>query len=225
MTPQYSNRVSVSQPFTMLVAHRERASDPSKGESGNPTVIRTGFKTQVITTQNGVGVLGNFTSKKVHLIIKVNTAYYGNTRLGNAPPFYSQDRIQAYASSLNGLDQVPPLKAGEDFGQAQGEAAGNAAALTAIAASLATALNDLDLGIKASVNLVDDTKVEVQTDSIEDSLILNLISFSYKLLAGAPPFVIQDAEGNTIYDPDTDDLASKTLVIRSKDIDPISEIA
>tara|TARA_B100000674_G_C37613803_1_gene811087 strand:+ start:112 stop:771 length:660 start_codon:yes stop_codon:yes gene_type:complete len=217
---RYLNKVSVSPRYSLLVAHHKRASDPSKGEAGNPQTIRSGFTCQNVTSQDGQSRLGIFQDKKVKLIIQVNSLDYFNDRLGNAPPFYSKDEILAYVNKANTLDELPSLKAGDDFGQASGDGGGN---VVVVASELASALNAHKLGISASVDPNDNTQVLVKTESIDDDLYLKLVSYSYKILNGVPPFIIKDADGNVIYNPDDDDRGVKVIVKRNEDISPISE--
>lgn len=220
MLPNYMTRAATSPKFTMLVAHKSGPSDPSRGEEGNPPVIRQGFTAQVITTQRGTALLGNFSSKKVTLIIQVTSTNYGNPRLGNAPPFYDFDYMQVYGG-INVLDSLPDVVAGSTFGQAEGEGAG---ALSDVAASLASALNEVRLGIWAKVSDADNTKVEVYTEAIDDTLVIRVAAFSYKLFGGAAPFVVLDPQGNMIFDPAVGDRASGVVFATTKDIDPIEEV-
>lgn len=220
MLPNYMTRATATQKFTLLVGHTTRSSDPSKGESGNPPVIRRGFTCQAITTQKGGGMLGIFNSKKVSLIIKVNTTNYGNQRLGGAPPYYDLDYLQVYGG-INMIDSLPDVVAGITFGQDEGEGAG---AVVDVAAELAAALNEVDLGIKARVSDADNTQVEVYTDSIDDTLVIRVAAYSYKLFGGAPPFVILDHNGNTVFDPAVGDRASGVVYALTRDIDPIEEV-
>jgi len=217
MLPNYMTRAATSPKFTMLVAHKSGPSDPSRGEEGNPPVIRQGFTAQVITTQRGSAILGNFSSKKVALIIHVTSTNYGNPRLGDAPPFYDFDYLQG----IDVLDSLPAVVAGSTFGQAEGEGAG---ALSDVAASLAAALNEVRLGIWAKVSDADNTKVEVYTESIDDTLVIRVVAFSYKLFGGAAPFVILDPQGNIVFDPAVGDRCSGVVYAHTKDIDPIEEV-
>ena len=216
---QYST-VNTSQKYKLLVAHHRRASDPSKGEAGNPSPIRRGFEVQNISNSTGFATLGNFSEKKVKLAIQVNSADFFNERLGGAPPFFDQDEILAYASRIPTLDQLPSLKAGDDFAQ---NAGGGVGVLANIASELASALNSKRLGISASVDTQDNTLVNIKTESIDDDLVLTIVSYSYKLLNGVPPFIVKDSDGNVVYDPDTDDRGVAVVVQRNEDIEPIKE--
>ena len=213
--------VNVSQKYKLLVAHHRRPSDPSKGEVGNPSPIRRGFECQTISNSSGRAILGNFSEKRVKLVVQVNSLDYFNDRLGGAPPFFEKDQILAVASNIPTLDQLPSLKAGDDFGQASGGGAGN---IVTVASELAEALNSKRLGIFAKVDDLDNTLVNIKTESIEDDLVLTIVSYSYKLLNGVPPFIVKDADGNIVYDPDVDDRGVRVLVKRNEDIDPINEI-
>lgn len=218
--PQYLQQSSASPKFKMLVAHTERSSDPSKGEAGNPKKIRQGFEMQVISTHRRNGSLGVVEPQRVpSLIIKVNSADYFNGTIGNPPPFYDLDQIQAHAHDIEKSDKIPSLLASVDFGQAIGNGAGN---LVTLASEVASALNDSGMGIFAKVNGDDNTKVEVSSVSIEDNIILTIMSYSYLLLNGVPPFTIEDTEGNTLYDPANNDTTLGTVIGKSKNVKPIS---
>lgn len=218
--PQYLQQSSASPKFKVLVAHPQKSSDPSKGEAGNPTMIRRGFEMQVISTHRRNGSLGLVEPQRMpSLIIKVNSADYFNEAIGNPPPYYSLDEIQTYAHDIEKSDKIPSLKAGLDFGQAIGNGAGN---LVTLASQLASALNDVGMGVFAQVNANDNTKVEVSSTSIEDNTILTIISYSYLLLNGAPPFTIEDVNGNTLYNPADNNTSVGTLIGKSNNVKPIS---
>jgi hypothetical protein len=85
--PQYLQKSTVTAPFKVLVAHHTRASDPSKGEAGNPVKIRNGFEMQVVTTQHRTAVLGYLQENTPVLVIKVNSADFANPAIGNPPPY------------------------------------------------------------------------------------------------------------------------------------------
>ena len=218
--PQYLQQSSASPKFKMLVAHPQKSSDPSKGEAGNPKMIRQGFEMQLISSQRRNGSLGLVEPQRMpSLVIKVNSADYFNGAIGNPPPFYDLDQIQAYAYDIEKSDKIPSLKASVDFGQAIGNGAGNLVDLTS---QLATALNDLGMGVLAKVNDVDNTKIEVSSTSIEDNITLTIISYSYLLLQGVPPFTIESLDGTTLYDPAVNDTSVGTVVGKSNDVKPIS---
>lgn len=92
-----------------------------------------------------------------------------------------------------------------------------------VASELATALNSKRLGISASVDTQDNTLVNIKTESIDDDLVLTIVSYSYKLLNGVPPFIVKDSEGNVVYNPDDDDRGVGVVVQRNEDIEPIKE--
>jgi hypothetical protein len=214
------NKVNTSQKYQLLVAHHRRASDPSKGVSGNPSPIRRGFECQNISNTTGFSQIGVFSEKKVKLAIQVNSVDFFNERLGGAPPFYDKDEIHAYASRIPTLDQLPSIKAGDNFGQLAG---GGVGVVADVASELARALNEKRIGISASVDDVDNTLVNIKTESIDDDLVLTIVSYSYKLLNGVPPFVVKDSDGNVVYDPDEDDRGVGVVVKRNEDVDPIKE--
>jgi hypothetical protein len=221
-SPRYLQKASTSQKFTMLVAHHRRASDPSKGVSGNPEPLRQGFEMQVITGQRRVGTLGNVEPTPLpSVVIKVNSADYFNQRTANPPPYYDLDEIRAFASDMEKSDILPSLQAGEHFGQTIGNGAGS---LVDLASELATALNDLSLGVIARVSALDNTKVEVLPSVVEDNIILSVVGYSYHLLNGAPPFTIEDTDGNTIYDPALSSSAVGTVVAKSRNVKPITSL-
>lgn len=213
-------RSTVSAPFKMLVAHLERPSDPSKGESGNPRPIRRGFKTQLVSSQRGVGLLGTYTSKTPTLVIRVNSADYFNSLLGNPPPFYSPDEIVAFSNDIEIYDQITTLKAGENFGQAEGNGAG---ALADIATSLSEALNNTSFGIESTIDPNDNTRVFINTISIEDRLVLKVVSYSYLLLNGVPAFIVEDPDGTVLFDPSNSNEGVGTVVKNTTEIKPLSE--
>lgn len=222
MPPIYRQmfRSTVSAPYKLLVAHHERASDPSKGEAGNPRPIRRGFQTQLISSQRGTGVLGTYEGKTPTLVIRVNSTDYFNSLLGNPPPHYSPDEIIAFSNDIEIYDQVTTLKAGEHFGQTIGNGAG---AVADLASELAESLNNSSFGIEASVDPNDNTRVLLNTISIEDRLILKIVSYSYLILNGVPPFIVEDLDGNVIFNPAVADDAVGTIVRNTSEIKPISE--
>ena len=218
---RYLSKISTSPRFKLLVAHHKRASDPSRGEEGNPQPIRNGFECQTIVSQHGHAQLGRFLEKKIKLSIQINSLDFFNARIAQTPPFFDTDEILAYASRINVLDELPALKAGDDFGQ---DAGGGVGDIPTVASQLAKSLSEKNLGILATVDAVDNTLVNIKTESIDDDLVLKIVSYSYKLLNGLPPFIIKDSDGNVVYDPDTDDRGAKVIVKRNEDIAPISEI-
>lgn len=218
--PQYLQKPTASPKFKLLVAHPTKSSDPSKGEAGNPVPLRQAFETQLLTTQRRTGSFGLVNNTQLpSLVIKVNTTDYFNPRTANVPPYYNFDEIQAYANDIEIKDTLPTLKAGDHFGQAIGNGVG---AVVDLASELAVALNGLNLGMKASVSLADNTKVEVTPNQIDDNLILSVISYTYLLLNGAPPFTIEDTDGNTLFDPAIGDKAVGTVLGKNKNVNPMN---
>jgi hypothetical protein len=220
MLSSYNRRVVTSPQFKMLVAHLRKSSDPSKGEAGNPQPIRQSFETQVITTSMGRGILGNIDSSANQVRIKVETTDFGNENLGNAPPYYDQDLIQIQTSNYIDEDRINALKAGTHFGRGEGEGAGN---VNDVAADLALVLNDSIADITASVDPLNLNHVLVRSNEVSSALFIKVYSFSYLLLAGAPPFIIEDANGNTLYDPTAQEGGASVLLVGSNGILPMNE--
>ena len=220
MLSSYKRRVVATPQFKMLVAHLKKSSDPSKGEVGNPEPIRQAFETQVITTSLGTGVLGNVDSTTNQIRIKVETTDFGNENLGNAPPFYDQDLIQVQTSEYIDVDRINALKAGTHFGRGEGEGAGN---INDVASDLALVLNDSITDITATVDPQNLNHVLVRSNEISSSLFVKVYSFSYLLLAGTPPFIIEDMSGNTLYDPTASEGAAGVLLVRPNGILPMNE--
>jgi hypothetical protein len=220
MLSSYNRRVVTSPQFKMLVAHLRKSSDPSKGEAGNPQPIRQSFETQVITTSMGRGILGNIDSSANQVRIKVETTDFGNENLGNAPPYYDQDLIQIQTSNYIDVDRINALKAGTHFGRGEGEGAGN---VNDVAADLALVLNDSIADITASVDPLNLNHVLVRSNEVSSALFIKVYSFSYLLLAGAPPFIIEDANGNTLYDPTAQEGGASVLLVGSNGILPMNE--
>ena len=220
MLSSYNRRVVATPQFKMLVAHLRKSSDPSKGEAGNPQPIRQAFTTQVITTSTGTGVLGNIDATTNQIRIKVNTTDFGNENLGNAPPFYDQDIIQIQTSGYIDVDRINALKAGTHFGRGEGEGAGN---INDVAADLALVLNDTIADITASVDPNNLNHVLVRSNEVTSALFVKVYSFSYLLLAGAPPFIIEDNNGNVLYDPTVAEGGAGVLLITPNGILPMNE--
>ena len=172
------------------MAHLKKSSDPSKGEVGNPDPIRQTFETQVITTNMGTGILGNVDPTSNQIRIKVETTDFGNENLGNAPPFYDQDLIQIQTSGYIDVDRINAVKAGTHFGRGEGEGAGN---VNDVASDLALVLNDSVSDITASIDPNNLNHVLVRSSEVSSSLFVKVYSFSYLLLNGTPPFIIEDA--------------------------------
>jgi len=219
MSSIYRKRISTSQPFKMLVAHLERSSDPSKGESGNPVATRQSFQSQLITTPEGVGVRGIVGDQFPTAIVKVNSTEYGNTNVVAGPPFYDKDFIQIWAGGVEGGSDIRVLEAGNDFGRAQGNGQGN---VNDVASSLASVLNSLkNLGIKAIVDPNDASQIIVSSLSPTEPLILNVRSVSFNLFAGNPPFLLLSADGGTLFDPTVSGKSECRVFIRSTGVAPM----
>ena len=211
-------RVVASPKFKMLVAHLSKSSDPSKGEEGNPTPLRQAFETQVITTSLGNGVLANVKEAEVILKIKVETKDFGNDNIGNPPPFRPQDEIQILANDTFSLDRVRALKAGTHFGRGEGGGAGN---LNDIASDLALVLNDAIVGISASVDPQNANHVLVKSSGVLDRVFIKVYSLSYLLIGGAPPFILEDKDGNVLYNPANAEGGSFVHLIPNKSFSPM----
>lgn len=220
MLSSYNRRVVTSPKFKMLVAHLKKSSDPSKGEAGNPEPIRQAFETQVITSSMGTAVLGNVDATTNQIRIKVETTDFGNENLGNIPPFYDQDLIQVQTSGYIDVDRINALKAGTHFGRGEGEGAGN---VNDVASDLALVLNDSVSDITASVDPLNLNHVLVRSNEVSSALFIKVYSFSYLLLAGAPPFIIEDINGNTLYDPTVAEGGAGVLLVRPNGILPMNE--
>lgn len=222
MLPTRVNRVNTSQPFKLLVAHSLNASDPSKGEVGNPVPLRRGFETQLITDPLSRGRLGNITTdRNTQLVIHVTSTEYGNDKVQAVPPFYDQDVIKASALGLNDNPLVRGVTAGDDFGRGEGAGLGN---VNDVATTLALALDDSSMGISAEVDPNDPSKVIVTTRGKADDLVLNIITISYGLFNGNPPFVIEDINGNELYNPATNTTAVGTVIQRANGVAPMREL-
>lgn len=198
MYSSYQKRFVASPKFKMLVAHHARSSDPSKGEAGNPVPLRQVFETQVISSNTGDAILGNTKSREALLRIKVETTDFGNPNLGNAPPFYKLDEIQIVGQSPQDLDRLNTLKAGSHFGRTEGEGAGD---VNDVAEDLASILNDMKVNLKAELDPNNLNHVLVYSTGLLDDLFIRIYSYSYLLLGGDPPFVLEDSDGNILYDP------------------------
>jgi hypothetical protein len=220
MLSSYNRRTVTSPKFTMLVAHLKKSSDPSKGEIGNPEPIRQAFEAQVITTTKGTGVLGIVDPNTDQIRIKVETTDFGNANLGNAPPFYDSDLIQIQTSGYIDVDRISALKAGTHFGRGEGEGAGN---VNNVAADLASILDSAVSDITAYVDPNNLNHVIVRSLEVTSALFVKVYSFSYLLLAGAPPFIIEDMNGSVLYDPTATEGGAGVLLVRPNGILPMNE--
>lgn len=213
MLPSYVNRIATSQRFKMLVGHNLRSSDPSKGEAGNPVPIRRAFETQVITTHMGNAVLAIANPNRTGIRIVVNSLHFGNVNLGGAVK-YDYDEIQVQSSGMFDQDRVPSIQVGNHIARLMGEGAGN---VNDLASELAGALNESGMGLKAEVDPLVLNQVICTALGTTDALFVKVLSFSWDLLGGIPPFVIQDLDGNVLYDPATaDNSGAVALVINAK---------
>ena len=220
MLSSYNRRVVTSPKFKMLVAHLKKSSDPSKGEIGNPQPLRQAFETQVITTSNGTGILGIVNPNTDQVRIKVETTDFGNANLGNAPPYYEQDIIQIQTSGYIDVDRISSLRAGTHFGRGEGEGAGN---VNDVATDLASVLDSGIDGINAYVDPANLNHVIVRSNEVTSSLFIKVYSFSYLLLAGTPPFIIEDMNGSVLYDPTATKGGAGVLLVRPNGILPMIE--
>ena len=220
MLSSYNRRVVTSPKFKMLVAHLRKSSDPSKGEAGNPQPLRQAFETQVVTTNAGRGVLGIVDSTSNQIRIKVETTDFGNENLGNVPPYYEQDLIQVQTSGYIDVDRISALRAGTHFGRGEGEGAGN---VNDVASDLAQVLDSSVAEITAFVDPQNLNHVLVRSNEVSASLFVKVYSFSYLLLGGNPPFIIEDANGNTLYDPTASEKGAGVFLVRANGILPMNE--
>lgn len=195
MLPSYVNRQATSPTFKMLVGHNLRSSDPSKGESGNPVPLRRSFETQVVTTHLGNAVLAVANPDQTGIRIVVNTANFGNINLGAVAVY---DEIQVLSSGMFDQHQVPALQPGNHFSRTAG---GGVGVVNDVAADLAAVLNETGMGIKAEVDPNNLNEVICTSSGLTDPLFVKVLAYSYDLIGGAPPFVIQDLNGNVLYDP------------------------
>lgn len=136
--------LSAPPKFKILVANLAGGSDPSRGTSGNPVKLRTGFQLQMVTLPNGTGrVAGPIqahlppTALNHTAAIQVVSATYWDPTVDPPPQFYQEEEVQIF-------DQY--LVASEEFGVGLGSGVGP---VNGIATSLATAISSID-GMSAS---------------------------------------------------------------------------
>jgi hypothetical protein len=110
-------------------------------------------------------------------------------------------------------DRVPSIQVGNHIARLMGEGAGN---VNDLASELAGALNESGMGLKAEVDPLVLNQVICTALGTTDALFVKVLSFSWDLLGGIPPFVIQDLDGNVLYDPATADSGAVALVINAK---------
>jgi hypothetical protein len=231
MLPNLHRKPSASQPFKLLVGHKGRASDPSRGY--NAPSLRYGFDTQLITTARGTGYFAIFDGYLPTLIIKVNSNAYANHLLDDAgdpvvggagDPIDGQlepDLFQIYSDNMGELEILGAIQVGDSFGRAQGNGFGT---LADIATSLAGALNDARMNFTAIVDPDDDTQVKVTSLTILDDIIVQISSFTYDIWGGDSPFIIKDGDGNILFDGTAEKLLGKKVVFKDHGTSPISEI-
>jgi len=231
MLPNLHRKPSVSQPFKLLVGHKGRASDPSRGY--NAPSLRYGFDTQLVTTARGTGYFAKFDGYLPTVIIKVNSNKYANHLLDDAGdpvdggagnPIDAQlepDLFQIYSDNMGELEILGSIQVGDSFGRDQGNGFG---ALEDIASSLAGALNDAKMNFTAIVDPEDNTQVKVTSLTILDDIIIQISSFTYDFWDGDSPFIIKDSDGNLLFDGTADKLLGKKVVFKDHGTSPISEI-
>lgn len=131
--------------FKILVANFAGSSDPSKGPSGNPVKIRTGFELQQLVASDGTTRINGPTQEipavsatDYTAAIKVLSARYWDSTVAAPGPFYYQEECRMF-------DQYP--MAGVDFGVGNGSLAGP---VNTIATKLATWVNLSVPGVTAT---------------------------------------------------------------------------
>lgn len=220
MFSSFNQRVATSQRFKMLVAHPQKASDPSKGEVGNPAPIRQVFETQIVTTHMGTGVMGLVKEENpVLLRIIVDTLDFQNANVAPNPVAIPQDEIQILGQGYLDVDRINAVIAGTHFGRGDGN--GNVGAEADVATDLATVLSDMGAGIIAEVDPNNVTHVLVKSKGLVDTLFVKVYTLSYLLLGGTPPFIFQDADGNVLYDPALTEGGSASFIVHSNGLDPM----
>jgi hypothetical protein len=167
----------------------------------------------------GTGVLGIANNNRTQIVIKVETTDFGNANLGNAPPYYDQDLIQIQTSENIDVDRINALKAGTHFGRGEGEGAGN---INDVASDLASVLNDSVSEITAKVDPNNLNHVLVRSNEVTSSLFVKVYNFSYLLIGGAPPFILEDENGTVLYDPTVTESGSGVFLVRPNGILPMN---
>ncbi len=218
MLPNATKRTSTFSPFKLLVGHAP-SQDYSKGIKLPP--LRHGFQAQLIATNKGSSQLGTYTLERSAIKLQVMSGDYGNNLL--APPQPRRlDELQIYSDGINDMELIPPLKVGEVFGRTDGE--GAVADLGDLASDLCDALNDRDLNLIATIDPDDNTRIIVQSQSLFDTLVVEITQYSYLVLGGQAPLQILDIDNNVLYNPTALEKLGKKLVIREKAILPIQEL-
>lgn len=212
--------MNISQPFKMLVGHTQKSSDPSKGESGNPVPTRQVFQTQVITTRLGNSFLANIKEAETILILKVLSVDFGDAGVGNAPPYYLQDQIQIFGQNYKiAGDRLTSLFAGNHFGRGDGEGTGS---VFDVAADLNNLINELDMGIVSSLEDANNLNhLYLKSKEVMDEVFIKIYSLSYLLQAGDPPFILEDKDGNVLYDPAIPEGGSYINTLQSRNFSPM----
>lgn len=137
-------RFAAPPKFKILVANLAGSSDPSRGPSGNPEKLRTGFVLQQMVLQDGTArtngptqVIPAVDATHYTAAIKVLSARYWDSTVAPPGPFYYQEECRVF-------DQYP--MAGVDFGVGNGSLAGP---VNTIATTLALWVNDSVEGVTA----------------------------------------------------------------------------
>lgn len=217
--PQYQRRVAAPAPFTMLAPQSERASDPSRGESGNPVFTRLGVTAQSISLQNGKGLLGSVGANTPLIAIKMNSLGFANVEEGS-PASYPLDEISVSSAETHRLEGRAGLQAGVDFGFGMGNVVSGD--LEDMAVELAAAINALRVGVYAEVDVADAERVLLSPLNADGSIAVSVSCYSYRLLASAPPFILEDIAGGTLFSSATDDRSVGTVVVSSKNIGSVT---
>jgi hypothetical protein len=137
--------VSAPPKFKILVANLAGGSDPSRGPSGNPEKLRTGFVLQQMSLSDGTTRINGPTQEippvsgvDFSAAIRVLSARYWDPTVAPPGPFYYQEECRVF-------QQYPT--AGVDFGVGNGSLAGP---VNTIASTLATWVNASVEGVTAT---------------------------------------------------------------------------
>jgi hypothetical protein len=218
--PNYLRRVGVSEPVTLLAPHSSKPSDPSKGEAGNPQYTRMGVMGQVLSTSVGSGIFGSLDSESYQVAIKVNSLDFANPANGS-PAYYPLDEIRVSQVTTIRQDSMCVLKAGVHFGFGAGNGVG---VIADVASELAIVLNDNRMGIRAIVDPDNNNRVLIGATTVGESLAISVACFSYRLVAGLAPFIIEDFEGNLLFSSETEDKSVGFVVARYANVSSIELI-
>ena len=63
----------------------------------------------------------------------------------------------------------------------------------------------------------------MRSNEVSSALFIKVYSFSYLLLNGNPPFIIEDMNGNNLYDPTAVEGGAGVLLVRPNGILPMNE--